>query len=117
MADLTSATIAANYNKTNIENGVAGRTLILKLAGTNLTHADLKKVENYITSAHGVAGEGDSAFTVAGVGTANGSAFVSGTTDTVFLAVQGTGDLTVADADAGVAGLTVTIEAVFVQGR
>ena len=117
MADLTSTTVANNYNKFNIENGTNGRTLILKLAGSNLTHANLKKVENYITSAHGSAGTGDSAFTIAGFGTADGSAFVSGETDTVFLAVQGTGALTVADADAGVANLTVTIEAVFVQGR
>lgn len=113
MADLTGTTVANNYQKFSNSNGTNGRTLVLKLAGTNLTNADLLAVTNYITSAHGSAGAGDSAFTVAGFGTADGSAFVSGTTDTVYLAVQGTGDLTVADADAGVAGLTVTIEAVF----
>jgi hypothetical protein len=34
-------------------------------------------------------------WSVAGLGTADGSAYVAGTTDTVFLALQGTGDLTV----------------------
>ena len=115
MADLTNTTVASNYNKFSNSNGTNGRTLILKLAGTNLTDADLKAVEGYITSAHGVSGSGDSAFTVAGFGTADGSAFVSGTTDTVYMAIQGTGDITVADADMGISGLTITVEAVFVD--
>lgn len=119
MADITSSTVGsttvgANYLKHSISTSDAGRTLILKLAGTNLTDADLQSVINYITTSHGVSGSGDSAFTVAGFGTADGSAFVSGTTDNVFLKVQGTGDLTVATADMGISGLTITIEAIFV---
>lgn len=102
-----------NWKKYGISTSDAGRTLILKLAGTNLTHANLEAVALYITTSHGANGAGDSAFTIAGVGTADGSAFVSGTTDTVFFKIQGTGDLTLADADAGVAGLTATIEAIF----
>ena len=102
-----------NWKKYGISTSDAGRTLILKLAGTNLTHDDLESVVNYITTSHGSNGSGDSAFTVAGVGTANGSAFVSGTTDTVFLKVQGTGDITVATADMGISGLTITVEAIF----
>ena len=102
-----------NWKKYGISTSDAGRTLILKLAGTNLTHANLEDVANYITTAHGVNGSGDSAFTIAGVGTADGSAFVSGTTDTVFLKIQGTGDITVATADMAIAGLTITVEAIF----
>jgi len=102
-----------NWKKYGISTSDAGRTLILKLAGTNLTHANLEDVANYITTAHGANGSGDSAFTIAGVGTADGSAFVSGTTDTVFLKIQGTGDITVATADMAIAGLTITVEAIF----
>jgi hypothetical protein len=105
--------ISPNYNQFVISQSDAGRELVLKVAGTNLTHDDLLAITRYITTAHGVAGAGDSAFTIAGFGTADGSAFVSGTTDTVYFRVQGTGNLTLADADAGVAGVTVTIEAVF----
>ena len=116
MADVYSV-IGGNALKTVISNGVNGRTLVLKLAGSNLTDANLKSVEQYITTSHGVAGAGDSAFTVAGVGTADGSAFVSGTTDTVFMLVQGTGDITVGTADMGIGGLTITVEAVIVAAK
>ena len=112
MAQMDNANIV-NWKKYGISTSDAGRTLILKLAGTDLTHADLEAVAQYITTSHGTNGSGDSAFTIAGVGTANGSAFVSGTTDTVFLKVQGTGDITVATADMAIAGLTITVEAIF----
>jgi hypothetical protein len=112
-----ATTVGANYLKHQINQADVGRELIVKVAGTNLTDADLSAIIGYITTAHGSGGTGDSAFTVAAVGTADGSAFVSGTTDTVFLRVQGTGDLTVADADASVAGVTVTIEAIFTPAK
>jgi hypothetical protein len=116
MAQMDSYNLA-NWKKYGISTSDAGRTLILKLAGTNLTHTNLEDVANYITTAHGVltngVNVGDSAFTIAGVGTADGSAFVSGTTDTVFFKIQGTGDITVATADMGIAGLTLTVEAIF----
>ena len=109
--------MTANYLKHGIATSDAGRTLIVKLAGTDLTDANLSSVINYITTSHGsgTPSTGDSAFVVAGIATADGSPFVSGTTDTVFLKVQGTGDLTVGTADQGIGGLTVTIEAIFVQ--
>ena len=122
MADLTSSTVGsstfgANYLKHVINQADVGRELIVKLAGTNLTDANLSSVIGYITTSHGSNGTGDSAFVVAAVGTADGSAFVSGTTDTVFLRVQGTGDLTVGTADMGISGLTVTIEAIFTPAK
>jgi hypothetical protein len=118
----TNAGVAVAYNTSNylkhvINQADVGRELILKLAGTNLTDANLESVTRYITTSHGVAGAGDSAFVVAAIGTADGSAFESGVTDTVYMRVQGTGDLTVADADAGVGGLTVTIEAIFTPAK
>jgi hypothetical protein len=113
MPSLIGSTVTANYLKNVRANGTNGRTLVLKLAGTNLTDANLNSVIGYLTTAHGVAGSGDSAFTVAGFGTADGSAFVSGTTDTVYILAQGTGDTTVGDLDMGISGLTITVEAVF----
>lgn len=115
MASLLGSTVAQNYAKIVRANGLGPRTLILKLAGTNLTHDDLNSVIAYVTSAQGSGGSGDSAFTVAGVAAAGGGAFSSGVTDTVYLALQGTGDVTVGTADQGISGLTITIEAIFDQ--
>jgi hypothetical protein len=118
----TNAGVALAYNTTNylkhvINQADVGRELILKLAGTNLTDANLESVTRYITTSHGASGAGDSAFVVAAIGTADGSAFESGVTDTVFMRVQGTGDLTVGTADQGIAGLTITIEAIFTPAK
>ena len=116
-AGATVATFGANTLKNVINQADVGRELIVKLAGTNLTDANLNAVIGYITTSHGSAGSGDSAFVVAAVGTADGTAFVSGTTDNLFLRVQGTGDLTVGTADQSIAGLTVTIEAIFTPAK
>jgi hypothetical protein len=107
-------TVAANYLKNVRANGLGPRTIILKLEATNITDTQLNAWINYLTTAHGSAGTGDSAFVVAGLSAStDGSAFVSGTTDAVVLALQGTGDFT----DATVEGLTgtptATIVAVF----
>jgi hypothetical protein len=122
MADITSlsvgsTTVGANYLKHSIATSDAGRTLIVKIALTNMTDANVSSIINAITQSGGVAGAlpantGD-AFTVAGLGTADGSAFVSGTTDVLFLKVQGTGTFDTTDAAAGT-GATVTVEATFV---
>lgn len=122
MALLTSATVGsttfgANYLKHAISTSDAGTTIIVSLAGTNLTDADLQSVIGYLTTSHGSNGSGDSAFTVAGVGTVDGSAFVSGTTDTVFLKIQGTGEYTAATADMSIGGLTVSTIAVFTPAK
>ena len=116
-AGVAASYLPANNYKHAISTSDAGRTLILKLAGTNLTDANLLAVIGYITTSHGVDGAGDSAFTVAGVGTADGTAFESGVTDTVYLKVQGTGDITVATADMGIGGLTITVEAIFTPAK
>lgn len=114
MADVYS-TSGVNAKKFAISQADVGRELIVKVYDSNsaLTDTTLGQVVNYITTSHGTAGSGDSAFTIAAVGTADGSAFVSGTTDTVFLRVQGTGDLTVGTADQSISGVTVSIEAIF----
>ena len=84
-------------------NGLGSKTTIVKLALTNMTAANL----GTIYAAMGALGH-----TVAGSGTADGSAFVAGTTDVLFIAVQGA-DYTADGTDAhGVTGAVTTIEAV-----
>lgn len=118
MADVTNlasgaTTVGANYKKFGINTSDAGRELVVKFSKTNITDAELGAWVNYLTLSHGTDGVGDSAFTVAAVGTADGSAFVSGTTDVVFLRIQGTGDFTDATVEALAGSPTVDLVAVF----
>jgi hypothetical protein len=109
-----STTFGANYLKHAIATSDSGRTLIIKIAKTDITNTELDTIIAYMTTSHGSGGSGDSAFTVAGVGTADGTAFVSGTTDNVFLRLQGTGDYTVVGSNAhGVTGAVTSLIAVF----
>ena len=118
--------LAANYRKYVINQADVGRELIVKVARTTgnggVTSDVLNAVIAYITTAHGtktgLVADTDSAFTVAAVGTADGSAYVdSSATQAVFLRVQGTGNLTVADADTGISNVAVSIEAVFTPAK
>jgi hypothetical protein len=118
----TYITFGANSGQYTINQADVGRELIVKVARSTanggVTKAVLDAVIGYITTAHGSAGTGDSAFTVAAVGTATGIAYVNSTaTEAVFLRVQGTGDLTVADADTGISNVAVTIEAIFTPAK
>lgn len=111
------AELGDNYLKHVISQSGVGRELIVSVAKTDITDEELNDVIAYFTTSQGTDGGGDSAFTVGGVGTADGSAFESGTTDTVFLRLQGTGEFTAGDAADGasgdVTGVTVTTIAVF----
>ena len=83
-------------------NGLGSKTTIVKLALTDMTAANL----GTIYASMSLIG------TVAGSGTADGSAFVAGTTDVLFIALQGA-DYTADASDAhGVTGAATTIEAV-----
>ena len=135
MADLSSfyqtynnsgsgtAYLTTNYGKHVINQADVGRELIVKIVKSgsgNLTDAILTSIRNAITLPGGAAGvlpadTGD-AFTVAAIGTADGSAFTSGTTTTVYMRVQGTGTFDTTDA-AGSTGATVTVEATFVPAK
>lgn len=111
MPDLTATGIASNYRKHVISQSGVGRELIVKVAKTDMTDAELDTIIAAMTSTGGV---GADAFTVGGLGTADGSAFVSGATDVVFLRLQGTGTYTPDGTDAhGVTGAVTTIEAIF----
>ena len=125
MADLTTETVAANYEKHVISQSGVGEEVILKIsADAGMLDTELKAAIAYITTSHGTSGAGDSAHTIGGLGTADGSAFEAGTTQIVYLRAQGTGDhdagwlaaiKAAAEAvtpDTGTT-FTVTIEAVF----
>ena len=121
-AGTTVATFGANALKHVINQADVGRELIVKISGNaGMIQVELDAAIQYITTSHGSSGSGDSAFVVAALGTADGSAFVSGTTTDVFLRCQGTGDLTVASVKSACEGatgggsgtFTVSIEAIF----
>ena len=123
---IAASQLGANNYQYSINQADVGRELIVKVARTTgnggVTKTVLDAVIAYITTTHGVVGaggsSGDSAFVVAAVGTADGSAYVNSTaTQAVFLRVQGNGDLTVADADTGIANVAVTIEAIFTPAK
>lgn len=140
MADITSfyqtynnsgtgvAYASTNYAKNVINQADVGRELIVKISSSGtINNAELNAAIAYITTGHATPAyatpdtNGPDAFVVAAVGTADGSAFVSGTTADVFLRVQGTGTFSTAgvkaaaeDATGGGAGtFTVTVPAVF----
>ena len=115
-AGATVATLSTNYGKHVINQADVGRELIVKIALSNMTDANVTAIRNAITQSGGAAGvlpadTGD-AFTIAAIGTADGSAFESGATDVLFMRVQGTGTFDTTDAAAGT-GATVTVEATF----
>lgn len=73
------AAITSTAN-TTLSNGLGAATSIVNIAKTNITEAELKTILD------DMAQDGQ---TVAGVATADGSAFVGGTTDVVLVAIQG----------------------------
>jgi hypothetical protein len=114
---IDDAKLGANYTSGNNTQGVAGRTLIVNVAKTACTAAELSTIVTAIKRG-GLntknTDTGDDAFTVVGITTPTGAAFVSGTTANVVLALQGTGTFTADDADAyGVTGAVTTVLADF----
>lgn len=90
MADLTAESpLADNYEKFNAFTSI-GRTVIVRLQGTNITDAEMQEVVAALADSNGsggtLAADSSDAFTVAAMTT-----FVGGTTDDVYLAIQGTG--------------------------
>jgi len=123
---IAASQLGANNYKHALNQADVGRELIVKVSGNaGMLNLELDAAIQYITTSHGSSGSGDSAFVVAAVGTADGTAFVSGTTTDVFLRVQGTGDLTVASVKAAAEGVTggnattftVTIPAIFTPAK
>tara|TARA_B110000503_G_scaffold116239_1_gene175157 strand:+ start:968 stop:1345 length:378 start_codon:yes stop_codon:yes gene_type:complete len=103
MADVTSVvvgatTVGANYKLSNNFTSDAGKERIIsvtKSGSGNVTHAVLAAVYAQLTQAGGdgtgADPTGPDAFTIAGMGTADDTAFASGTDTVVYLRIQGNG--------------------------
>jgi hypothetical protein len=113
---IAAAYVPANVTAGNDTQGLAGRTLIVNVAKTDITAAELSTIVTYIQAGKRTSGDDTTsdAFVVAGITTPTGAAFVSGTTDNVVLALQGTGTFTTDASNAyGVSGAATTILADF----
>lgn len=104
MAGITST------KNTDLGNGLGSKTDIVKIAKTNITESELQTILDDMQF---------DGFNVSAVGTADNSAFVSGTTDVIFVALQGAGaDYTAESSNAhGVTGAVTTVEAIFADSR
>lgn len=87
-------------------NGLGPTTAIVSIveSNANLTEANVEAIINFLTNES----DTQTAFTVAGV-----SGDVSGGTQTVYLALQGTGTVDTANADLGLANTTVAVVCTF----
>lgn len=115
MADITaqtvgSTTVGANYEVGSIVNGLGGKSTVISASKTNMTNAEVATLVRALTRTV-TAGTND-AFSIAGVGTADGSAFSSGVTDVIYVVLQGTGVHTAGANWAGT-GFTTAVVAVF----
>ena len=116
MADLTGTTVAANFEKFNAFTSL-GRTVILRIQGTNITDAQMQTVVAALADSNGdgagaLESDSSDAFTVAAMTT-----FEGGVTDDLHMAIQGTGVTTGIKAELeALAGITtVTVVADFDQ--
>lgn len=119
MPDLTGDAIAVNYRVHQISQSDVGMEMVMEIAPTtgNLTNAKLEAALFWLTTPHGT-GDGatqtDNAYTIAAVGTADGSAinWATWTTDSVYVRMQGTTVFTDANLAANT-DCTATTVAVF----
>ena len=111
MPSLTATTVAANYNQVGNVNGLGGFVRIFTASKTDMTTAEVNTLVKNLMQG-GTKGT-DDAVSIAGLGTASGAAFVSGTTDVITIAVQGTGELTPGADYRGQTGMTLALVAVF----
>jgi hypothetical protein len=116
---IAAAYAGANYSGASITNGIAGRTVIVKLALSNMTTANLDAALAALRTGGIFSGVTNDAFTIVGITSDGGDAaadtsFVSGESDAVFVALQGTGTINADASNAlGVTSLALTVEADF----
>jgi|LakMenEpi03Aug12_release.lakeMendotaPanAssembly.Ray.scaffolds.fasta_scaffold1495866_1 hypothetical protein len=124
MADLYaqtvgSTTFGANYSGAKQTNGIAGRTVVIKLAKTNMTTTELDAALIALRTGGTYSGVTNDAFTIAGITSDGGTAavdnsFISGQSDVVFVALQGTGTINADASNAlAVTGVALTVESDF----
>jgi hypothetical protein len=109
------AELGDNHAQNFKSNGIAGKTVIVKLEDTNMTDAELNSAIQLMTSSGGdgagaLASNKVDAFTVIGM-----EAFDAGVTDSIHVAIQGTGDTSTLKASLeNLAGVTTaTVVATF----
>ena len=110
--------------KVDTGNSIAGRTIIAKVAKSNITQAELNTMRLALQTGGTYSGVTNDAMTIVGITSDGGDTpgagnvdFISGESDVVFFALQGTGDITADASNAlGVTGAALTVEAVFVEG-
>lgn len=108
-AGATASVLTSNYNKMSKSSGLAGKIFVVKVAKTNMTDAEVNTIVKGIEA--GNVNATDDAGVIVGMGTADGSAFESGTTDVLFLHIQTTGTITADGTNAyAVTGAVTTIE-------
>jgi hypothetical protein len=112
-----AAVLGANYGKHSINQADVGRELVISASKTDMTNAELTAVRDQLTLAGGDGTgsdvNGPDAFTIAAIGTVDGTPFVSGGTDAVFMRVQGTGTPNLTT----VGGVALAVVAVFAPAQ
>lgn len=106
---MSAGITAVNY-AVEAGNGLGPRTRIISLANTDMTQAELDSMIRLLTHGNLVGETGNDAVVVAGI-----TAFEAGVTDTVYVAVQGTGTLTAGSNYRGQTGTTMAVVADFDQ--
>jgi len=109
------AELGDNHAQNFKSNGIAGKTVIVKLEDTNMTDAELNSAIQLMTRSGGdgagaLSSNQVDAFTVVGM-----EAFETGVTDVIHVAIQGTGDTSTLKASLeNLAGVTTaTVVATF----
>lgn len=112
-SDNTLTNVGANYGKNVISQSDAGKEFIISIttAAGVLTDAKLNAAVAYLTTSHGSAGTGDSAGTIASIGTADGTAFDPTADTVVYARFQTTADFTVTGVNAAATDTVVAIVA------
>ena len=109
------AELGDNHAQNFKSNGIAGKTVIVKLEDTNMTDAELNSAIQLMTRSGGdgagaLSSNQVDAFTIVGM-----EAFEAGVTDSIHVAIQGTGDTSTLKASLeNLAGVTTaTVVATF----
>ena len=92
-AGIAASKVGANTNQVGNVSGIGSFTRIINAAKSNMTTAEVNTLVKALMQ--GVTKGVDDAVTIAGLGTADGTAFESGVTDNIQIAIQGNGVITV----------------------
>lgn len=122
MASIANTYVAENFQQNKKASGLGPRTVIVRVEKENMTNDELNATVNWLTQSGGDRSgfdrNGPDAFVVAGLVSDQGDGeFVSGSSDSVILALQGTGTVASlkSDLEALPSVTTATVLAAFDQ--